>query len=477
MGQHFIGRSKELESLRSLSYMNRPILVTITGRRRIGKSRLAAEFGKKQIFLSFTGLAPTEGSSAQDQRDAFAKQFYSHFKIPPLTFLDWSDAFDNITEQLTELPTVILLDEISWMAHKDPLFISKLKNWWDMSLQKYPRLTLILCGSVSTWIEENIIKSTALFGRISQKIDLKELSLPESCIFLKKLGFKGSNYEILKILSVTGGIPWYIEQINPQFSADSNIARLFLDHSGIFHNEYNYIFHDLFEKKSGIYTNILDKLSAGMKTLQQLKIETEYGNSGTMSNYMKNLVISGFVDEHVSWSFKSEKPLRQVIYRLRDNYLRFYLKYIVTRKASGYTYNSEIALDNMPGWSGVMGLQVENLLLNNNELLMKAIGAKAGEIVASSPYYQKATKTHKGCQIDYLIQTRSRNLYLCEIKFSRREIGSEVIESIEAKSKALNVPRGLGLCPVLIQFGGVTHSLAESGYFYRIIDINDLLEY
>jgi AAA+ ATPase superfamily predicted ATPase len=456
--------------------MNRRVLVTITGRRRIGKSRLAAEFGKKQIFIPFSGLAPVEGSSAQDQRDAFAKQFYSHFKIPPLTFLDWSDALDNLTKQLTKAPTVILFDEISWMAHKDPLFISKLKNWWDMSLQEYPHLTLILCGSVSTWIEENIIKSTALFGRISLKIDLKEFSLPESYTFLKRLGFKGSNYEILKILSVTGGVPWYIEQINPQFSADSNIARLFLDQDGILHNEYHHIFHDLFAKKGGIYTNILDKLSTGMKTLQQLKAETEYSNSGTMSHYMNNLVISGFIDEHESWSFKSEKPLRQTTYRLRDNYLRFYLKYIAPRKLAGYTNNGEVSLDNLPGWSGIMGLQVENLLLNNRDFITKAIGTKGGEIVAAGPYYQKATKAHKVCQIDYLIQTRSKNLYLCEVKFSLRELDTSIIESIEAKSKALTIPRGLGLCPVLIHFGGVANSLVESGYFYRVLDINDLLE-
>lgn len=475
MSQHFIGRTNELRALESFSHMSRPILATITGRRRIGKSRLAAEFGKKQIFIPFSGLAPTEGSSAQDQRDAFAKQFYSHFKLPPLTFLDWSDAFDHITEQLTQEPTVILFDEISWMAHKDPLFISKIKHWWDTSLQKYPNLTLILCGSVSTWIEENIIKSTALFGRISLKIDLKELSLPEACAFLRKLGFKGSNYEVLKILSITGGVPWYVEQINPQSSADSNIARLFLDHNGIFHNEYNYIFHDLFVKKSNIYTNILDKLSTGMKTMQQLKIETEYGNSGTMSSYMKNLVISGFVDEHESWSFKSEKPLKQVTYRLKDNYLRFYLKYIASRSLPNYINSAEIALDNLPSWSAIMGLQVENLLVNNRELLVKAIGVLPSEIIASNPYYQKATKTHKGCQIDYLIQTRSRNLYLCEIKFSRKELDMAIIESIEAKSKALTIPRGLGLCPVLIHFGGIVNSLAESRYFYRIIDINDLL--
>lgn len=73
---------------------------------------------------------------------------------PPLTFTDWMDAFSHLTKQLTNEPTVILLDEISWMGSKDTTFISKLKNWWDLELQRFPSLVVIFCGSVSTWIEK-----------------------------------------------------------------------------------------------------------------------------------------------------------------------------------------------------------------------------------------------------------------------------------------------------------------------------------
>jgi hypothetical protein len=47
------------------------------------------------------------------------------------------------------------------------LFLGKLKNAWDLEFKKNPKLILVLCGSVSTWIEQNIIKNTGFFGRIS----------------------------------------------------------------------------------------------------------------------------------------------------------------------------------------------------------------------------------------------------------------------------------------------------------------------
>jgi hypothetical protein len=50
------------------------------------------------------------------------------------------------------------------MASKDPSFIPKLKAWWDK--QTFPIL-LVFCGSVSTWIEENIADPPGLFREIS----------------------------------------------------------------------------------------------------------------------------------------------------------------------------------------------------------------------------------------------------------------------------------------------------------------------
>ncbi|HRH58702.1 MAG TPA: hypothetical protein PLS10_13710, partial [Chitinophagales bacterium] len=91
---------------------------------------------------------------------------------------------------LSNEPTVILFDEISWMGEDDPTFVGKLKIWWDSIAVRDCPWILILCGSVSTWIEKNIISNTALFGRISLQIDLAPLTLPESGQFIKEIEMK-----------------------------------------------------------------------------------------------------------------------------------------------------------------------------------------------------------------------------------------------------------------------------------------------
>ncbi len=222
----FIGRQKELGLLGQLS-KTKANLVVIKGRRRIGKSRFVEEFAKNKEFIRFTGIPPEDRVTAQMQREVFAKQLSLELSLPYLISDDWASLFEWLFKNLQNKPYVILFDEISWMGSKDPTFLGKLKNAWDIYLSKIDGLVIILCGSVSTWIEENIVKSTAFFGRISLYIKLDELSISESNLFLEQQGFKRSISEKFKLLTAIGGVPWYLEQINGKLSADENLKNLF----------------------------------------------------------------------------------------------------------------------------------------------------------------------------------------------------------------------------------------------------------
>ena len=325
----FIGRKNELQKLQALFSDRRAALVVVNGRRRIGKSRLVAEFAKGKRFLSISGLAPSQGTTAQMQRDHFGRHLAKLLGVPPMSFADWSDAFDYLFHCIDDdKETVILLDEISWMGSCDPTFIPKLKNWWDDQVSHRPKTMLVFCGSVSTWIEKNIINSTAFFGRISFHLTLEPLTLPESAAFLKSIGFKGSNFEMYQILSILGGIPWYLEQIKPDDTVEQNIKRLCFEKGGMLVNEFKAIFHDLFDKEKGLQKNILDTLKDGAKTLAQVHKDLGKKPSGVWGKYMHQLITCGFVSQHPQWSLKTHLPLKQSLYRISDPFIRFYLKFI-----------------------------------------------------------------------------------------------------------------------------------------------------
>ena len=471
----FVGRANELQSLEDLTKSGRTCLVVIKGRRRIGKSRLAEEFGKGKIFLPFSGLAPAQNVTAQDQRDAFAQRISALFHLPPFTFTDWSDGFAHLSRYLTPKTTVILFDEISWMGSKDPTFTPKLKIWWDLVLQKHPSVILILCGSVSTWIDKNIINSTALFGRVSLYLELSELSIPECKKLLELQSFKGSDLDFFKILSVTGGVPWYLEQIQSSQSADENIKRLCFNKNGVLVHEFDRIFNDLFNPRGEIYKKIITSLSQGVKDRVTLQKAIAYPPSGTLSSHLKALETCGFISKHPDWSLKTGKLKKSTLYRLSDNYLRFYIHYIEPNlsKIEQGSF-SDVPVSSLSGWEPMLGFQLETLLLKNRQLLYQALGIHVQDIVVDNPYLQKSAGRKKGCQIDYLVQMRSNTLFVCEIKMRRKELSLEVIEEMQSKIAALPLPKGMGIAPVLFHLGPVSDALLNSRYFYRIIDISDL---
>lgn len=472
----FIGRKPELERLKALHQKKTPALCVVKGRRRIGKSRLIGEFAKisgSQTFWSFAGLAPEDGISAQEQRDNFARQLALMLKIPPMTFQDWSDAFEHLSLHI-KAGDIVLLDEISWMVSKDPSFIPKLKAWWD---KQTAHMLLVFCGSVSTWIEENILKSTAFFGRVNLTISLEPLSIPESAAFLRTLGMKLSHYDMYKLLSIVGGVPWYLEQFNSGVSADDNIKQLAFEKSGLLVTEFDRIFHDLFNGKGVTYKKILDSLKDGARTLSEIRQSIEFAHSGTLSQMMDHLIVAGFVIKQSLWSFKTAASLKQSLYRIPDPYMRFYLKVIepnATAIADGGF--DQVPLSTMSGFDTHMGLQLEALLLQHRLLLLQKLGISPVDIVRSGPYRQTKTTTQQGCQIDYLIQTKTNSLFICEFKFKKREIGSDIITEMQEKISRLKAPKGFAKVAVLLHLSGVASSVATNPYFYRIVDIADFLE-
>ncbi|MBS0621895.1 MAG: AAA family ATPase [Verrucomicrobia bacterium] len=473
----FLGRKEELSRLSRLKRLKKASLVVVKGRRRIGKSTLIQEFAKKKRFISLSGLPPTSGITQQKQRDEFADQLCVQLGLPRVSFSTWSDGFRFLSSQIGNKEIVVLFDEISWMGGLDASFLGSLKTWWDQEASKKEGLILILCGSISTWIEKNILQSTGFVGRISLVLHLQPLSLQESVSFLRKKGFAGSTYEVLKILSVTGGIPWYLDLIDPKESADQNIYELCFEPASQLINEFKTIFHDLFERQGESYRNILQILVEGMKTQQQIKELLKGELGGTLSEYLKNLVAAGFVSEHYQWSFKTGAIAKQKLYRLSDCFLRFQLKYVEPyRDLIEQGAYKKAASGKLPGWDTIMGFQLESLLLTNREFLFKALGVDPAIVLCDNPFLQTPTTRRRGCQIDYLIQTQMNTLILCEFKFSKNELRSSILKELQEKKETLSVPRGFGKALALFHLGGVSPSIEESPLLYRVIDLREALE-
>lgn len=473
----FVGRKYELEQLCALSNKATASLAVLKGRRRIGKSSLVQEFAKDfDTYLEFQGLAPREKQSNKDQLDNFAQQLGSQLNVPQLGLANWNVAFELLAKlsDQGDKRVLILLDEISWLAAHDPDFVGQLKIAWDTKFKKNKKLVLVLCGSVSSWIEKNIIRETDFVGRISLNLNLEELYLDECAKFWSSGAQIVSPIEILKVLSVTGGVPRYLEEINPKESAERNIKRLCFDPSSVLFNEFDIIFNDIFSTRAKIYRDIVLQLKNRNLGAKEIAEALGQGQNGDLTEYLHDLQLAGFISRDYLWDLKGKaKSLSK--YRIKDNYLRFYLKYIFPNKdkieKGLYEFRS---LSSLLNWDSIVGLQFENLVLHNIKKIIELLSIDTDDLVNAAPFVQTKTKQRDACQIDLLILCKYNSIYLCEVKF-REKIGSEVIQEVQRKIERLKKPKNVSVRPVLIYAGTLSDALEKSSFFTETIDVSELL--
>lgn len=473
----FIGRKVELERLKGFLQKRSATLIVVRGRRRIGKSRLLKEFGKKMKSFFFSGLPPKNKKKVTDadQKKEFVTQLQQQ-GIPGVNPDDWSNLFWHLAGHTQQGQVLIVLDEISWMGSKDPNFLGKLKNAWDLHFSNNPQLILVLCGSISSWIEQNILSNTGYLGRVALDLRLDELPLEDCTEFWEPNKDRISAYEKFKILSVTGGVPLYLEQVRPELSAEENIREVCFTKGGLLVREFKQIFSDLFLRKSKKYQEIVECLKEGPKSIPEICKELKKNKGGIYSDYMNDLVESGYIKRDFTWHLDSGKSSRLTRYRISDNYLRFYLKYIEPNKMqieNGlFSYPS---LASLPAWESIMGFQFENLVIHNRRIIWKILGIDPSDIIMEGPFFQTSTKTRPGCQVDYMIQTRFHTIYLIEIKFSKNSVGMSVVEEVERKISRLVIPKHCSIRPILIHVNGVDESVIDSRYFDKVIDFGQVL--
>ena len=332
----FIGREREQAAFRELLAKKNSSLVTCGGRRRIGKSRFIRECAKQaNAFFEFSGLPPRPGLAKKEQLTAFFEQLARQFKAPPLPLENWATALQLLASQLPSKGTVVVLfDAISWMGIGEPDFAGYIKNAWDGLFSRRNRTVVVLCGSVSSWIEENILNNTGFVGRCCWQFHLGPLELSECQQFWGRAVARISTTEKLRFLAVTGGVPRYLEELGPKKMAEQNIARLCFHPSGMLFNEFVSIFSDIFHRRATSYREIVRALVDGAKGVDEISQQIGRERGGSLSQALLELVRAGFLTKDVSpkvsggLAKSQSSPSRPLRYRLSDNYLRFYLKYV-----------------------------------------------------------------------------------------------------------------------------------------------------
>lgn len=471
----FVGREHELAQLQRIARLRKASLVVCRGRRRIGKSTLIERFAQGvPNFYEFQGLAPREELTNQDQLENFSRQLSTQLDLPALQLRNWHEAFALLGRYTENQEALIFLDEISWMASRDRDFVGQLKIAWDTMFKKNTGLMLVLCGSVSSWIDRNILNSADFMGRVSLSIDLRELALPECNEFWGAARDRVSALEKFRLLAVVGGVPRYLEEIDYSASAEQNITDLCFQKEGILFGEFDKVFNDIFSRRSATYRKVVSTLVDGPRSFSDICTSLGIEPNGVITEYLADLEAAGFIHRDYTYSLRTGRRGKLSRYRLRDNYLRFYLKYIepAKEKIAGGVYRAQSAAGFL-AFESILGLQFENLVLNNLPQVLALLRISPAQVLSASPYFQNQTGRQQACQVDLLIDTKYA-VYLCEVKF-RRRISTKVVDEVLARARRLRTAPGKSLRRVLIYAGELAAGIEESMAFDQLLPFDQLL--
>lgn len=475
----FFGRERLMRNLEDLWGKQVSSFVTCRGRRRVGKSTLIERFAVQSgaRFLKIEGARPSPGMGDEDERRSFAVQLAGQSEAEDSCPNNWLQAFVRLSREIKDDErTVVLLDEVSWMGGFDPAFSATLKIAWDNYLKKHDRLVFVVCGSVSTWIRENIIDNKAFYGRRSADLIVPELPLSECVKFWGDKVESVSERDVLDILAVTGGVPRYLEEINPSLPARENLRRMCFLPNAPLRTDFDDMFADVVTRQTKLSGRVLRALVGGPKSVVEVAEALNIEKGGDLSDVLSQLVECGMVAADGGRNPKTGTAIRQRRYRLKDNYSRFYLKYIEPSTemidADAFAFSG---LDQFPGWESDLGFQFENLVVNNFRDLLAPLRLDGVMIHSAAPYRRDGSRRtgRKGCQIDLLIQT-GEALHVVEIKRQTR-IGFDVIDETKAKCRLIPHPAGRSIRTALVYSGELSPSVKAAGYFDAIVPFRNLL--
>ena len=473
MKRILVGREREVKQLRDSLSTKKSEFVVVYGRRRVGKTFLIREVIGDQACFEMSGM---ENADMGDQLANFYFTLRRNYPsaVHPKSWIEAFFELQNYLETLPEGNKIIFIDELPWLDTMRSKFIAALERFWNGWADRRDDIKLIVCGSATSWMIDNIINNRGgLHNRKTHQICLAPFTLKETCQYFNANGFGYRMKEIAECYMVMGGVAYYYSLMNSKESVAQNIDRLFFSTGGELKNEFENIYRSLF-KKAGDHISIvaaLAKVAKGMTRKQILEL-TKLNNNNKFTRTLEELEKCGFIRSYVPFG----ETKRDILFQLTDAFTLFYFRYAIENKYQDEAFwTNSLNSGKYRAWSGYA---FETLCLNHLPQIKQALGI-AGIQSRACCWTAKQEENHKGAQIDLLIDRADNTINLCEMKFSHSEyeITKSDDEDFENKIESFlrQTKTGKSLMLTLITSFGVKPG-KYSGHVQRQLSLDDFIK-
>jgi len=318
----FYNRETELKILRTTENLSKEssVMTFITGRRRIGKTRLIKEAFKDRNLLYFFVSKKSEKLLCEEYSSIIENTLNTKVIGKLQSF---KDVFEYIMMIGREKQINLALDEFQEFKNINPSVYSEIQNIWD-SYKEKSKVNLVLSGSIYSIMHKIFEdKKEPLYGRADKKIILGPFDVNTLKRIYKDYE-KFNPYDFISFYAITGGIAKYVELLCKQRALKfDKMIEMVIDDGSFFLNEGRDVLVDEFGKDYHIYFSILSLIASSKTSRSEIESILEKSVGG----YLENLEKEYMLIKKMRPAFAKEKT-KNVKYVIDDNFLNFWFRFI-----------------------------------------------------------------------------------------------------------------------------------------------------
>ena len=324
--KRFIDRQQELRFLDEQYNSESSSLVILYGRRRVGKTSLIHEFVKDKPFVYFLASEESELQNMRGLKEQIA-EFTGDTLLEQANVDNWDILFQTLTKNMSGRRLVLVLDEFQYLGKINPAFPSVFQRIWEKFLLDR-NIMVILCGSLIHMMEVQALNyNSPLYGRRTGQIKLRQIDFQHYGEFFEDLSYR----ELIEHYAVTGGVPKYIEMFDGSADLFSKIERHVLSKRSFLFEEPLFLLQNEVTE-TGSYFSIIKSIAAGNRRLSKICADLEVRQTN-MPKYLKTLIDLDILEREVPVTESNPEKSKMGLYRIKDNYLRFWFRFVYPVKA------------------------------------------------------------------------------------------------------------------------------------------------
>ena len=473
--EKLIGREQEIKLLKEYTSSEHPEFVAIYGRRRVGKTYLVNQLFNGKMAFSMTGVL---NGTKEEQMEAFMDAMQEYSGQLPQKPKTWIEAFRVLKLYLKKKVglkrrCIVFFDELPSMDTQRSGFVRALGYFWNSWASLQDNLTLIVCGSATSWMIRNIVNDKGgLHDRITHELHLHPFTLKETEQYLKSRQFKWDRLTVMQAYMAFGGVPYYLGLLHRGESFASNIDRLFFGDEEELRREYKRLYSTLFKSPESYMAivNALAKVKRGM-TRDELRKALGQESSGSLSGKLEDLVNCDIIRKYRIHNKTTKK--NSAIYQLVDFYSLFYLTFLSRAEAETNYWSNHIGTSEVNAW---LGLSFERVCMAHVPQIKQALHI---DKISTQFYSWRSRKSTPKAQIDMILDRADGIINLFEMKYSETYFRLDNEEAKKLYDRVVSFRDESGtkkaLWPTLLTTYGL-HEGIYSSTFVVVLSMNDLFQ-